>query len=253
MKEKPIIAYVLTPPSINGERCRWLLRHFNIEYKLQQYTLTPQALMPALRYAGRTSGSKYVYVQGRESGRVFSDPALLLVYLNSLVEQNMRLQKFDNAVVNEINSLCDQYIRDWAYANFARQWSNFWQMMTHDVPLHRRISFYAIYPFLVVLFRLSFTSSQAKTAEAKLLRAADLADKLLEDGRIFINGEVFSYADIALCTGLAPMVLPPQYGENGRLPSVEALPPGMANSVLSMRQRPVGRYVLNIYSEHRLK
>ena len=253
MRKPRFTSYILTPPSINGERCRWLLKYFGVENDLRQFTLTPWALVPALRYASKATGSRFVYIVDKQQGLVFRDPYLLLNYLNTQYDQQVKLSTFDDPKFEEIMSLLEEHVRNWAYANFPRHWKVFLSTMTHGVPFCQRIIFYALYPFLLLIFRFTYTLDKAKTSFSHLEKSMDIADSLLSDGRKFIDGVSFSYADIALCTNFSPLLLPEEYGETGALAKLNDLPDPLRSCIFSLRQRPIGHYVLNIYKNFRTK
>lgn len=72
-------------------------------------------------------------------------------------------------------------------------------------------------------------------------------DELLSDGRSFLAGDVFSRADIAAASLLAPLVRP------GEHPNAEAIqiPPRMAEIIAGWQDRPSLLWIREIYRQYR--
>lgn len=243
--------YVLTPPSLNGEKSRWLFDYHGMRYKNHQLTLAPLSLLPALRYACKAKGSKYVYAVHKNGTPVFRNAELLAEYLDSFVAEQERfdqhlpepLKSQYQAFFNKINSA----IRSWSYGVYGVEGPFFKQIMTHNVPVTEKLFIYLIYPLLKPVIK--FKSPAAKMAQlySDLTEGLDQADLLFADGRRFINGEHFTYADIDFAVTVSPMIMPPEYSGSGLFPPLEKLPEHLRAIVEATRQRPTGQYVLNLY------
>lgn len=159
--DNQLTAYILTSPSINGERSRWLLRYFGIKYQFNQLTLEPLALIPALKYASKATGSKYVYIVNKKSGLVFRDPHKLLEYLNPMFNEEIRLGEDNSEIFKEVIALSDKYVRIWSYATFGPLWSVFLRILTHHVSRLNQTIFYVIYPLIALLLRVVLSQEAA--------------------------------------------------------------------------------------------
>lgn len=250
----PFTAHILTPPSINGERMRWVFKHHGVGFRERRRTLAPMSLFPALRYAGRATGSKYVYVVGdRDNGSiVFRDPEKLVEYLDPRAEPVDRLRK-PVAAANQddfdrVMTVLDNNIRPWAYATLGSDPRILARVLTSGVPITQKIWIYAIRRLIAI----ALTWGSADEALTALQDAFETTDRILADGREFISGDRLTYADISLATNMAPAVMPPEYGGGGIFPLFDDLPDQISTPIARFRERTTGQYILNLFENHRL-
>lgn len=248
--------YILTPPSINGERTRWLLDYYGIGFQEKRRTLTPTALIPMLRYASQAEGSLYVYALGAD-GTVFRHPDALVRYLDPRLHPSERLllprQSSISGPFRDSMEIIDSNIRPWSYATLAAHSRLFVKILTSGVPITQKIFMYSLFPLIRAgAFLLGGTIRDAKaSALDSLNRALDILDNALDDGREFLTDDRLTYFDIALAVNLAPAVFPPQYGGGGIFPDIDDLPDEVKDAVSTFRKRTTGRYILNLYEKHR--
>jgi cytochrome P450/glutathione S-transferase len=77
----------------------------------------------------------------------------------------------------------------------------------------------------------------------------DRVDLLLEDGRKYLTGAVFTLADIAFAAIAAPLVLPEEFG--GAICRINQVPAAWRKDVIGWRARPSGQFILRLYQEDR--
>lgn len=253
-----LTVYILTPPSINGERVRWLFDYYGIGFQEKRRTLAPSSLIPALRYASRAEGSNYVYALGAD-GTVFRHPDALVRYLDPRFAPGERLllprQPPISEAFRDSMEIIDSNIRAWSYATLSAHGRLFLKIITSGVPITQKVFMYSVFPLvrgIVFLFRRSIRAQKAAALDS-LNRALDILDDLLDDGREFLTNDRLTYFDIALAVNLAPTVFPPQYGGGGIFPSIDELPEEVKDAVSSFRARPTGKYILSLYEKHRQK
>lgn len=256
--ETEFTTYILTPPSINGERVRWLFDYYGIGFREKRRTLAPASLIPALRYGSKAEGSKYVYAVGADN-TVFRHPDALVRYLDPRVAATERLLLPKQSPISErfhdAMEIIDSNIRPWSYSTLITHGDMFLKIITSGVPITQKIFMYSVFPLvgtLAFVLRKSLRRSQATAFEA-LSRALDILDGILDDGREFLTDDRLTYFDIALAVNLAPALFPPQYGGGGIFPAIDDTPGEVKEAVSGFRQRRTGQYILNLYAKHRLK
>ena len=250
--------YILTPPSINGERVRWLFDYHGIGFREKRRTLAPGSLIPALRYASRAEGSNYVYAVGAD-GTVFRHPDALVHYLDPRLAADERLllarQSPISGPFRTAMEIIDSNIRAYSYATLAVHGGLFLKIITSSVPITQKIFMYSTFSLARIgIFALGrMIRAQRAAALDSLNRALDILDGLLDDGREFLTNGRLTYFDIALAVNLAPTLFPPQYGGGGIFPSIDEVPGDVKESISRFRERTTGKYILNLYEKHRLK
>ena len=251
------IAYILTPPSINGEISRWVLDYYDINFKEKRRTLAPGSLIPALRYKNRAKGSKFEYIVDNSKNLVFRDPEKLAQYFNPLFEEDIRLlepvpskiaEPFDTAM-----NILNENIRNWSYSTFSPRRKLFLHIMTSGVPVTQKIFMTTVYPLIKLLLSRSISPSKSAQIQTSLHETFDNLDSIFSDNREFLNGERLTYNDMALSVNIAPTVMPPEYGGGGIFPLPNDLPQEVWQIISNFRQRPTGQYVLKLYQKCRLK
>ena len=252
--------YILTPPSINGERARWILDYYDISWIEERRTLAPRSLIPALRYARRAKGSKYLYAVGDAGKVVFRDPKKLAEYLDPSSDESRRLVVPVDAAVNEAftqsMTLFHSSIRSWAYGVTIPNRRLFMRIMTAGVPITQKWFLVVAHPLIKLLASLASSADAAEKNLQSVKKAFDAADAIFADGREFVNGDRLTYADLALACSTSPAIMPPEYGGSTTCkiyPPVEDLPDQLKELVAQFRERPTGKYVLKLFRNYRIK
>lgn len=89
--------------------------------------------------------------------------------------------------------------------------------------------------------------AQGRQSRDILLGELDWLDSLLTDGRPFLAGDSFTRADLTAASLLAPLVNPPRHPTYANL----TLPPALAAEIAEWQDRPVLRWVSQIYAKQR--
>lgn len=248
------------PPSITTEKVRWLLYHYGIAVTERRMTLSPGFLFTVLRYFPRFRRSP-PYAIDAAAGLYFRRPGDVLDYFDTRVQPERRL-KIDEggfapgeaAQLTRANDLIGGHIRPWAYSYITPEKRLFLQSISAGVPNSQKRFARLVYPLIAFFTRnvLSPTSKALPGHFKALQEGFDLMDVLLADGRTYLAQNRLSFLDINFCVQAAPCVMPAQYGGGGILPALSDLPEAMRAPVALFRDRPTGRYILDIYERHRL-
>ncbi|NUR46355.1 MAG: hypothetical protein HOP91_09430 [Sphingomonas sp.] len=75
----------------------------------------------------------------------------------------------------------------------------------------------------------------------------DWSDVRLSDNRPYLVGNRPTLADLGFMSAMAPIVVPPTYERN--VPAVADLPPPYREMVMRTRNRPSGRFALDLYAK----
>lgn len=107
----------------------------------------------------------------------------------------------------------------------------------------------AVYPLLAFLFRAALGLSEANAAAAlgRVRIVLDEIDARIADGRIFLNDDTVSLADIAFASSAAPLMLPPSYAR--QLPPFDAMPIVFRDIIAECRARPCAALVERVYAD----
>ena len=91
--------------------------------------------------------------------------------------------------------------------------------------------------------------AEAAAALAAVEASFDAVEERIADGRRYLVGERFSAADLAFAALSAAVLMPRRYGV--RLPQPGNLPPAVAATVERLRDRPAGRFALDLAERER--
>ncbi len=141
--------------------------------------------------------------------------------------------------------------RAWAYTYLLPVRNVTLRAWTDRVPFWERWGAHIFYPFLASRVRrdLALQLNTIADQEAAIEKALAQVESRLADGRLFLMGENFTAADLALGALAAPILLPAEFG--GPRPSLNELPTAMRVAVERWRARPAGQFILRLYKENR--
>jgi glutathione S-transferase len=242
-----------------SEKVRWCLDRLGVEYEE-----VPNAGILGVLLTGRTvpwlevppgltrigdSARILRYLWGEYAGRLPGERTWFLEPTPAALELEAR---FDRRLGNDV--------RVWVYAQVLRDRAltlRSWGIQETAIPAWQRALLAAGVPVLRFAVRrmLGVTPARAQRALERTHEAFDEVDRLLADGRPHLTGATLTFADIAFASLGALAVLPPEYPggtlRGRRLLLDDLADPTWRAEVERFRERPAGRYILELYRRER--
>jgi glutathione S-transferase len=241
-----------------SEKVRWCLDRLGVPYDEVQNVGILRVLL-----TGRTVPSLEVppgltrigdsprilrYLWGEYAGRLPSERTWFLEPTVAALELEAR---FDRRLGNDA--------RVWAYSHILRRRDltlRSWGLEEKSIPAWQRAMLVAFTPMLAFAVRrmLGVTDARAARALEKVRATFDEVDRLLLDGRRYLVGDAFTFADVTFASLGALVVLPPEYPGGrlrGRRLAIDELDAASRAEVERFRQRPAGQLILRLYREER--
>lgn len=243
---------ITIPMSHYCEKARWALERLDLDYHEERHLQGFH--YPRTYWVSRNPGVP-VLIDG---GRVIVDSTAILKHLDRYAPASLRLYPKEIAErrrVEELEELFDETLgvesRRWIYFHFLPYPRASLRMAGQGVPGIERALAPLAYPLMrrFATWRMQVSAGTVATGLERSRQVVRQTDNLLADGRLFLSGESFSAADLALACMLAPFVVPEEYGI--QLPAVVDLPPDMRPTVQEFRETATGKYVLSLFRNHR--
>lgn len=239
---------ITIPQSHFCEKARWAMDRLKIPYREEAHL--PLFHLPAVLLRG---GSHTVPVL-KSKGGTFSDSTDILHYLDSFAEDAQKLFTGDPEVIrleDYFDCVLGPTGRLWVYWHLLPDKDLAVSIVERSVPPYQAAIGKAIYPLvrLFMMQKMKITQQSAADALEKMRDVFDAVDRLLADGRPFLTGDRFTAADLTFASLAAIVILPPEYA--GPLPTLETAPPKMREVVEALREKPAGKFVLQMFATER--
>jgi glutathione S-transferase len=252
MQNASLPLLVTIAPSHYCEKARWALDRLGIAY-------IEEAHAPMLHWlATYTRGGRRTVPVLIHGDKTLRDSTDILQHLDGTAPEALRLypeaQQTRQAVLH-----WEDYF-DETLGPAVRRWGNAWlldhprmyfDLMNQRMPATEESAFRVLLPGVIKVLRRAFKISPA-AAERSLDRIREVfakTDAMLADGRPYLVSDRFTAADLTLASLSAFILLPEEYGV--LLPRPSDLPADVASTVHAFRETPTGRFVRNMYLEHR--
>lgn len=248
------------PPSITAEKDRWVFDYYEVPFHDERMTLSPYFVFKVLSNLPRFMKGP-PYACNPHEKLYFRAPTEIVDHYDPLQPVERRLEfSSEDPVSSELStfkqaaSTLGNNVRLWTYSYIIQSKSLFVNSISAGAPRSQRNWVARAYSLIYQVTKksLSPTSPNQEQRYQAISQAFDSADRLLADGRTFLAHDRLRFIDILFCVHGAPCVMPPQYGRGGVFPNVEDLPEPMQSLVQGFRERPTGRYIMNMYANHRL-
>lgn len=240
-------------PSTDCDIGRWLLQHYRVDYR--EHPHAPLFHILALKWYGFGADDYPLLVDGKKFEPMVDQ---ILSHCESMAEAEKKLLPEDPALKKSVEDLQVHFrltlgigVVNWAYYNLLPYKNLTWASFTTGVPWYEKLSVALTYPLIrsLMIKGLNLNAEVAAEGLKKVYEGFDQVDAMLADGRSYLVGDRFTYADLAFAGAFAPMVLAKGYG--GHLPELEKTPPKMREIIRQLRERPAGKFIQRLYDEHR--
>jgi len=255
---------ITIPFSHFNERARWALDRLGATYVEQRYM--PFFHVPAVMRATRAWGGRRDKHSTRYStpvlvlddGRALCDSGEIVRWASDTLgtpettlypaEQRASIEAFEQRIHDRVGG----HARRVAYAFVLRVPSLLGRVAERNVSPRQARLFRVVEPLVVrvILDRLKVEARLA-TSLAKL---RDELDALRAEiaGRRYLFADRFTAADLTLAALLAPLLLPSRsQGYGAALPELAELPADGAALVREVREHPVGKFCLRLFTDER--
>ncbi len=253
---KPLLITLL--PSFGVDLGRWVLAHYEVDYTERPHAPIFHVLALKSWGEGKDNYPLFVHADGktksvgcRKMTEFFDQTAppdrRLLPEPGTEPEL---LKQIDDTVQYAFHKVGDGVV-NWSYWNFLKDKWLVWPSITTSVPWYEKLT--CLLAFRVIRFLmykgLGLDQSVADAGLRDIRAAWDRFDALLADGRTYLHGDRLTYADLAVASAFAPMIL--AQGYHGMLPDEARCPVFMQEIYKELRNRPTGLYVQRMYDTHR--
>lgn len=243
---RPVL--ITIPISHYCEKARWALERAGIEYDEEPH---PPLLHLAFTLGGETRSTP----QLRLAERTISQSREIVRYADSVKPSLFPEDPAKRADLEAFESRCDDAfgpaVRRYAYHHLLDRMDLLLPMFLHGVRPHERLLFHALRPIVPSAMRKAMRID-ARTAERSLgvmLRFIDEVDERLRDGRPFLGGDTFTFADLTFAALGAPLVAPKEHPL--RMPSTDVAPAALARELERVRARPACQLIERLYATER--
>lgn len=244
---------LLFPPSTLCDLSMWLLNHYGAVVHAEPHTLP--WLLISIKIAGG-KGTMPLVVRGDVRFNTITE---LTDYFEPKVSAVDRLIPDEPSAKAEVMKLFNDYNENLGLA--AAQVAYYYLLpkrrlmvepFSRGCPWLERAFVPIGYPLIVWLIRKvnHIYEPQIPKAQDTIARTFDAVDQRLADGRNFLVGETLTLADLAFSVMAVPATWPADYA--GASPPFDVLPEKLKDVISPLRERPAGRFALDIYSRYRL-
>jgi glutathione S-transferase len=248
---RPPVTMLTFAPTLDSEQVRMLLHYYRVPYREKDHLMPWAALLSSLHGGG---GEVPVIYRG---GVKLAGPRPIAGHYDQQVPQPLRLIPTETAQAQ-------QFEADWALTNGKMSGGTAIFAYYHLLPERKlmapifaaptswieRASMPLFYPLMrkLIAGKLKLSPEAAEAARGKILSSFDEVDARVADGRLYLEGnERMTLADIALAAAAAPLLLPKGYGT--AMPTLDQMPPAMADLMRSLADRPTAAFVRRFYAE----
>ncbi|MDU8910756.1 glutathione binding-like protein [Aestuariicoccus sp. MJ-SS9] len=248
---KPYLITLL--PSADVDLGRWLLQHYQQGYIERPHA--PVFHVLALKWYGFGKDDYPLLVDGDTKTPTVDK---ILPLLEAQAPDELKLIPSDPALAAEVEahqkfarSTTGHAVVLWSYFNLLKYKRVVWPSLTTHVPWYEKmICFLAFGLIRDLMYKgLGLNKTVSDQALQTIYEGFDHFDKVLADGRDYLVGDRLTFADLALASGMGPLIL--AQGYHGMLPNHAMCPPYMQKVYAELRQRPTGLFIQKIYDRHR--
>lgn len=233
------------------EKARWALDYLGIDYELRHVAPGEHGQIAKKLGAPRSS---VPYLSTGE--QVIQGSADIIDWADKVTPSKTKRLTPDAdrekclQVEKRIDDIAGVHIRRFYYSEALVEYPRTVRpIFTRDLTLKKKLLTSIFWGKIrnLMIARMDLGPKQAQESRDITEGEIDWIDGLLSGGTKYLVGDVFSRADIAAASLLAPLVLPTEHPTYGRLKH----PPNLAAVVAGWEHRPSFTWVRNIYTQYR--
>ncbi len=252
--EKKVPTLVSNSVSCYDEISRWILDFNEILYKDEPHA--PGLYIPITnRLTGNKGGLWNVPVLVNTDALIYQVEGLVQ-FVNARqnankslipIEHKDRVIELFNKFHHELTNPVSKYVYSLLLPN--RKYAV--KLFCKNIPRLEKLIVKIAYPILrkALAGGLELTENTNENRIKSFKETFSFVEGLLADGRKYLVGDQLTIADICFSSIAAPILLPDQFGAS--ITSINEIPEELRKTVIEMRARPAGQFVLRIYREHR--
>jgi len=232
------------------EKARWALDYLGIDYRLRH--LMPGAHIRLARKLGVAGTTLPILVDG-ELALQGSAHIIDWAQAQSASAAHNLASSDDQAgfaIEQRLDDVFGVHVRRYYYSDaLLTQPATVKPMFAQHLRWPQQLLLHLAWNKIVGLMIRGMDLGAAQGRESRQIIEAELdwLDGQLADGRQYLVGERFSRTDLCAASLLSPLAMPPQHPAYHRL----QLPPAVAADLAIWQQRPVLRWVDEMYRRHR--
>jgi glutathione S-transferase len=232
------------------EKARWALDYLDIDYRLQH--LSPVSYIKFVRGLGVVDTSLPVLAT---DSQVLQGSGLIIDWAMKQGKSGTRSLDTDTdntgrEIEQRLDHVLGVHVRRYYYAEaMFHQPQAVRQIFARDLRWPQKIVLRLAWSKICGYMIRGLDLGVAQGLESRQIVIAELdwLDGLLAGDRPFLCGDRFSRTDLAAASLLSPLVLPTEHPAYHDL----QVPPGVASDLADWRERPVLRWVREIYRQYR--
>lgn len=236
------------------EKARWALDYLQVPYLLR--VVAPGVHIAVARKLGAPRSSVPILVAGETT---IQGSVGIIDWAQSVASGPQTLtpqvdQATSTAIEQRLDDLLGVHVRRCYYSEALLKHPNTVKpLFTSGISTGQKLLLNVTWPMLRKVMARTMDLGEAQGHESARLVEAELdwLDELLGDGRPYLAAAAsdgqFSRLDVTAASLLAPIALPPEHPTYGNM----VLPPGISQLVENWQDRPIIRWVRDMYARHR--
>jgi glutathione S-transferase len=230
------------------EKARWALDYLGVDYEARH--IAPGLQVGLARRLGLANTSVPILVTDTQ---VIQGSTEIVDWAESQGVNGLTSISAAKEVVGlekRVDEVVGVHIRRYYYSEALLEYpQNVKPIFSENLKQVQRVVLSVTWPLLrkIMTKRMDLGEQQGQESRQIVMAELNWLDDLLADGRRFLVGEVFSRADFAVASLLAPLVAPKEHPFYAGL----VVPPRIAEDLASWQTRPIFSWVREIYRDYR--
>jgi len=239
------------PISHYCEKALWALDYKHLPY--QTNNLIPGPHMRVIKKMAPLTSVPVI----KDQNKIVQDSTSIIDYLDKEYPKHP-LSPMDKNLAKEAidwEEYCDKeigpHLRRFFYNSILPNRKLATSLMLQRTPAYGAKLYFFIFPFVRYMMRksMNINPGSAERSEKRLTTAIDRIQSKIKTQK-YLVGDTFTRADLTAASLLAPLARPPQHNFNW--PNTSLMPQALQEYRMRFEDRPVSKWVRNIYASHRI-